>query len=116
VGLIPTATTKFSKKENYYAKSNRRKSPLTVVGETVDGKKVVRGTFLIHSSITGLPLEDCLKILKENNMVVDWLYFIEQSQKHNWKMERTLIKIETAVSEVYGKEYCNEVMKRINGL
>lgn len=71
--------------------------------------------FLISTSITGLPLEDCLEILKKNNLVVDWIDFIEDAIKYKWKMERTLIKIETSVEEVYGKEYCQEVMKRIKG-
>ena len=88
---------------------------MTVVGETVDGKEVIKGLFLVHSSLTGLPLEDCLKFLKEQNMVVDWIDFIEDSIKYEWKMKTTLIRIETSVTEVYGKEYCQEVMKRING-
>lgn len=75
----------------------------------------MRGLFLISTSITGLPLEDCLQILKQNDLIVDWIDFIEDSIKYEWKMERTLIRIETSVEEVYEKEYCREVMKRIEG-
>jgi len=86
---------------------------LTVVGQTVDGKKVVQGLFLLSTSVTGLPLEDCLEILKKNDLIVDWIDFIKDSIKYEWKMERTLIRIEISVEEVYGKEYCKEVMRRI---
>lgn len=66
------------------------------------------------SSILGLPLEYCLEILNDHNMVVDWIDFIESSLKHGWKISTTLIRVETAVTEIYGKEYSDQVLKRLN--
>ena len=101
------------KKVNKYAKSKKGKITLTVVGKTDDGKLVVQGVFKITTSILGLPLEYVLLILKENNMIVDWIDFYKESVQNKWKSKTLITKIEASIIEIYDKKYCNEVMKRL---
>jgi hypothetical protein len=69
--------------------------------------------FLIVSSTIGLPLEEFLPILDKNNMVIDWIDFYCSSLKNGWSRKTVLNKIETGVSDYFGNEYKNEVMKRL---
>lgn len=61
----------------------------------------------------GLPLDFILYELKTENCLVDWVDFIEFSISNNWKISQTLSKIEEAVTEVYGKKYSVEIIKRL---
>jgi len=65
------------------------------------------------SSILGLPLDTLLEMLKENNMVVDWIEFYESSKKHGWKDKTTLNRISTYVVDVYGPEYRDIIINRL---
>ncbi len=100
-------------KETKYAKSNKIKKTLTVVGKTEDGKLVVSGVFEIMSSTTGLPLEIILEILNKHNMIISWIDFYNSSIKHKWKWRTTKNRIETSVNEIFGKEYTKEILKRL---
>ena len=102
----------FFPKGKPHAKS--KKSGLTIEGKTSDGKLVVSGIFKMVSSTIGLPLEFLLEIIDKNNMVISWTHFIEESLKSGWKWKTIENRIEYSVKEVYDKEYCSEVMKRIN--
>jgi alanyl-tRNA synthetase len=95
--------------------SNRRnKKRLRVVGSTEDGKKVVNGDFIFRlMESRGLPLEDILFQLDENNCIIDWIGFYKESQKAQWQVKTFLLRIETTVREVFGKIYCEQVMLRL---
>lgn len=80
----------------------------------MEGKLVVRGIFLITSSLTGLPLDNVLQLLEENNMVVDWVDYYEESLKYGWSTKTSLNRIETAVGDYFGTKYKEEVMERLN--
>lgn len=83
-----------------------------MVGKTTEGQQVVLGVFDITTSI-GLPLEIILEELQKRNMIVDWIDFYESGIRNHWKLKTILLRIETTVTEVYGKKYCDKVMKRI---
>lgn len=70
--------------------------------------------FPLFSSLTGLPLENILEVLRKHNMIVDWIDFYEQSVKEGWKSNRTINKIKESVSEIYGTEFGIETEKRLN--
>jgi len=65
------------------------------------------------SSTTGLPLEIILQLLKDRNMSVDWVGFYEESLKHLWKWKTTRERIRYSVGEIYGPEYRDKVLKRL---
>lgn len=58
-------------------------------------------------------MEILLGRIKED-YVVDWISYIETSIKHNWKLSNTLKNVSFSVQEVYGIEYSEEVMFRLN--
>ncbi len=89
------------------------KIELAVSGKTADGKTVVSGVFPIYSSI-GLPLQDIVDTLNQNDMLVDWQDFYHRAIKEGWKSGRTFIKIREAVGDIFGPAYGAEVEKRLN--
>ena len=109
-----TFNIKIQKWRNPHAKSNPKKGTLSVVGKTEDGSLIVSGVFELMSSVLGLPLEYILEILKSNNMLVSWTHFYQDSLKHCWKYKTTRERISTAVGDVYGPKYRDEVLKRLD--
>lgn len=65
------------------------------------------------SSYTGLPLEIILEYLHKRDMVIDWINFYEEAKSSGWKEKTILNKIETAISDVFGKNYKNQVISRL---
>lgn len=47
-------------------------------------------------------------------MVIDWNEFYESSVRHCWKYKTLREKVDVAVFEIYGKEYRDEVVKRLD--
>lgn len=66
------------------------------------------------SSVLGVPLEFLLEMLKERNILVSWTHFYNSSVEHLWSYKTTRERVSTAVFEVYGPEYRDEVMKRLD--
>ena len=67
----------------------------------------------MSTSITGLPLEDILKILDKNNMMINWLEYIKDSLQCNWKFERTIERIRNVLIDLYGSDYANLIIEKI---
>lgn len=55
-----------------------------------------------------------IQYLDQHCMVIDWIDFYEQGVNHNWNIKSIVSKIRTALSDVKGKEYCAEVLFRLN--
>ncbi len=87
---------------------------MKIAGKTTENKTVIKGVFPIFSSLTGLPLPDIIDTLYNNDIIIDWMDFYNQAMKEGWKPNRTLVKIKDSVEDVFGTEYANEVIKRIN--
>jgi hypothetical protein len=66
------------------------------------------------SSILGIPLEYLLEILNRNNMIVSWIDFYNSSVKYGWKYKTTKERISTSVGDIYGQEYRDEVLKKLD--
>lgn len=66
------------------------------------------------SSRLGVPLEFLLEILQKQNMVVDWIQFYEDSVKHGWSYKTTRLRIDSSVGDIYGSEYREEVLKKLD--
>ena len=84
------------------------------MGKTEDERLVVSGIFELMSSILGVPLEFLLEMLKKKDMLVSWTDFYDSSVKHQWKYSTTRERVSTSVFEVYGPEYRDEVIKRLD--
>ena len=99
--------------DGHHAKSKKGRPSLTVTGKTEGGSFVVRGIFEAMSSTTGLPLEIILEELDKRGMTVDWVGFYESSLRHGWKWKTTRERVRYSVREIYGDDYCWEVMSRL---
>ena len=62
----------------------------------------------------GLPLEIILEVLKRKQIVVDWKNFYDQAIQDGWKYNRIRERISSSVLEVYGSEYRDGVIRRLD--
>lgn len=65
------------------------------------------------TSSQGLPLEIILEVLKEKDIVVDWKNFYDLAIQSGWKYKRIRERISSSVFEVYGPEYRDQVIRRL---
>ena len=68
--------------------------------------------FRVHET-HGIPLEMILTFMEEHDMIIDWIDFFDESLKCNWNVKTTVNKIEVSLFDSHGKEYSNEVIKRL---
>ena len=68
------------------------------VGRTEDGKEVARGAAQFRATY-GLPFEVIFEILKENNIIPDWLYLLSQISPNKTQ------ELRLAITDTYGREY-----------
>jgi len=64
----------------------------------------------------GIPLDFLLSSLKEKDYVIDWIEFVNTSLEHNWKLKGTIIKIEQALIDIYGREYTDIIVRKLKDL
>ncbi len=61
----------------------------------------------------GIHLTMVLDHFHNNNLIPDWIDFIQETIKSNWNLKSTLEKINQSCFEVYGSEHRDIVMKNI---
>lgn len=61
----------------------------------------------------GVPLDTTVQFLYDNNLLIDWIEFLESSIKEGWNLKSTLVKIETSLIDIRGKEYTDDVVLRL---
>lgn len=83
------------------------------VGVTPEGIKVVANTFKMFDA-HGLPLDILLDLMKENNMIPDWKDFYDEASASGWKDKTIRNRVHTAVSAVYGDDFGNKVLSRLD--
>lgn len=80
-----------------------KKSLIEIVGRTTEGKPVVDFFFFYDSM--GIPLDMALDTVHGAGFVPDWCGFYDKAVAAGWNAKSALIKLESAVLEVYGPEY-----------
>ena len=80
-------------------------------GNTTEGLSVMAGVGSLCFT-HGIPLEMVLGYFKEKNLVVDWIDYISSALLDGHSVRNIRARIESAVSDIYGKMYANEVMIR----
>ena len=83
---------------------------LTISGYTEDGSPVVGFFYLVETY--GVSVDTVLEFFQRNGVVPDWVGFFLASKEKNWNPESTKIKLETAILDVYGKDYLDEWNRR----
>lgn len=62
----------------------------------------------------GVPLEIILTVFQDKGFVVDWVDYIMTALNDGHNPRTIRARIESAVSDVYGKDYTKEVMARVD--
>lgn len=85
---------------------------LHVSGKTEDGKQVVAGFFTMIDE-KGVPLTVVLDYFNENDLIPNWIDFLQETVKSNWNASSTLEKINEACFEIYGANHRDIVIKNL---
>ena len=83
---------------------------LVIVGETVDGKTVYAGVYKFYET-HGLPIDIILEALRDKNAIPCWVSFHREARMAGMKHTRILSKLDEALSDVYGPEFRDHVIK-----
>lgn len=89
------------------------KTILSQSGVTSDNKKVISGIYKIFES-HGIPLDIIFSILKEKNVIPDWIDFYRSARKVGMSHDRIISKLEEAINDSYGKEFGIQVIYNLN--
>jgi hypothetical protein len=81
-----------------------KNNPFNIVGKTPDGQLVISGLLRFEETY-GLPLEDILEYVKNNNLVPSWFHVIDEAKKQGVNIHKFLTKLESCVVVVYGRDY-----------
>jgi hypothetical protein len=88
-----------------------RKKSLLYFSGTSNGKPVVAGIYKFFET-TGLPLDTIFFLIKQKDMVIDWTELYDSII--NMPHKRKIAKIEEAISDVYGNDYCKHIIDILN--
>lgn len=91
--------------------AKKKKTYLTEAGKTPEGRTVLAGVGLMCFT-AGVPLEVILQYFMDSDLVVDWADYIDLALKDGHNPQTILSRIESAVGEVYGPQYREEVVLR----
>lgn len=92
--------------------AKKKKVNFTEVGITDDGKKVVSGVFSVFDTC-GLPLDIVFDLCERHSLMPSWIHFYDDAINQGWTDKTIFNRLETNVSDVYGKEFWIEVEKRL---
>lgn len=89
-----------------------KKSFIQVVGETEDGIKIVSGVFKLFDT-NGLPLDIVFDLCKQSNMIPSWTHFYNEALEYGWSKKTVLNRLHDNINDVYGKDYRDIVIRRL---
>lgn len=88
-------------------------SHLCLSGKTLTGKSVLSGVGVLTGTY-GVPLEIILSYFKRKKLVVDWLDYIQCTLQEGHNPKTIKARIRSAAGDVYGPEYKDQVMQRVD--
>lgn len=90
-----------------------RKRLLTQVGLLENGTPVMAGVFRLLDT-HGLPLSIVLESMLRLEAQPCWGSFVEEATKAGWKRQTTMLRLEEAICDTYGRAYWLVVEERLN--
>ncbi len=93
----------------------KNKFLLFQTGITSDNKIVIGGCFAFYETY-GVPLNVFLICCVENNSIPDWIDFYLAALAAGMEHDRILSKLEEAINDSFGKEFCDAVIFRLGEL
>lgn len=94
------------------AVGSMKKRMLQCVGYTTEKNPVVVGVFRFCETF-GVPLVDLLFVLRERGAMVDWRAYVREAEHAGMKRERVLVRLDVAISDVFGAEFRDVVLSRL---
>lgn len=88
---------------------------ITHTSTTDDGKPVFSGVFRFYET-HGLPLDVVCDLIKQRGGYVDWLDFYLDARKAGMKHDRIISKIDESISDSFGQEVRDHVIRRLDVL
>jgi alanyl-tRNA synthetase len=88
---------------------------LRIIGRTTDGQLALGGVFRLEDTF-GIPLDFALHVLKNNGLVPNWVDFYTQARSNGWKHKTVIQKLSQALVDVYGPQFRDTVIERLNHL
>lgn len=82
-------------------------------GVTSDNKKVISGIYKMFES-HGIPLDVIFSLLKERNIIPDWINLYRDCRRSGMGHDRIISKLEEAINDSYGKEFGIQVIYNLN--
>lgn len=77
---------------------------LHVSGKTIDGKFVIAGAQKLRGTY-GIPIDLIIDFFKENNAVIDWVYFINRAKADGMKIRTLRAQLESIMDEEFMKRF-----------
>jgi alanyl-tRNA synthetase len=81
-------------------------------GITTDNKICVSNVYRFYET-EGLPLEVIFDLLKNHNMIPDWIEFVKEASAAGMTKRSILSKLEEAILDSYGKEFKDHIIKEL---
>lgn len=85
---------------------------IKIIGITTNGKLIVDGIWKCFET-HGLPFDILFEICIQRNYIPDWTLLYNQMINSKMEKERILSKLAEAISDSFGKNFCDEVLKRL---
>lgn len=92
-----------------------KKNLLVQTGVTSGGAPVFGGVFAFYET-HGLPLTAIFQNFIDKGFLVDWIDFHKAALSAGMSHDRILSKLEEAISDSFGKEYCQHVISTLDTL
>jgi len=90
------------------------KKKVKIIGKSpTDGKLIVEGIFKLFDT-TGMPLFMVFECCEQNNWLPSWISFYEEAKSSGWQHKTIINRLEEALSDVYGIEFRDVVISRLN--
>ncbi len=86
---------------------------IEVIGETTDGKGVVDGVWKTFETY-GLPLDIIFDVCLQKGCIPDWILLYKQMRISGMEHGRILSKLEEAINDSFGKDFCGVVISRLD--
>ena len=93
--------------------SRKSNNYISIIGETPEGKSVVDGIWKTYET-HGLPLDNIFDVCIQKNWIPDWTKLYIQMLSSGINHDRILSKLEEAINDSFGKEFCDVVISRLD--
>jgi alanyl-tRNA synthetase len=86
---------------------------ITVVGKTQNGKLVIDGVWKCFETF-GLPFDVIFEVCIRKGWIPEWTTLRDQMVRSGIDKGRVLVKLSEAISDTFGKDFCEEVLRRLS--